>query len=229
MESDLSDRLAPRSSVGLRSTRRTAGRSRVRTLRSVQSYFFLQCAALEHKYLHCQELGLVDCRVTLFHLTLDEDTVLSNNPERSHLTFDEDKEVSNAELGHCKVEIVINMVCGRINLAGGHFDCALWELMDSSLPAPDRRQKKLVTRWIKWLTENQDSERKKAVLQMTLKILCEVHTCDPRKTLQYRGKMWCKEGRYKVLAHAPDAQLCFAHQKNSMYVDWSVDQMMEAS
>ncbi|XP_055330984.1 uncharacterized protein LOC129583266 [Paramacrobiotus metropolitanus] len=157
-------------------------------------YFFLQCAALEHKYLHCQELSLVNCRVTLFHLTLDEDKVLSNNPERSHLTFDEDKEVSNAELGHCKVEIVINVVRGSINLAGGHFDCALWELLDSSLPVPDRRQKKLVTRWIRWLTENQDSERKQALLQMTLKILCEVQTCDPRKTLQYRGKMWCKDG-----------------------------------
>ncbi|XP_055350132.1 uncharacterized protein LOC129596793 [Paramacrobiotus metropolitanus] len=138
-------------------------------------HFFVQCSDLDEKYLHCKELGLVNCLVTLFHSTLDEEHVLGKTDQ-------------------CKVEIVINVVRGRIDLAAGNFECALWELLEASLPAADNRQKKMVTQWIKWLTNNQDSERRKALLQMTLKILCEVQTKDPRKTLQYRGKMWCQDG-----------------------------------
>ncbi|XP_055352280.1 uncharacterized protein LOC129598414 [Paramacrobiotus metropolitanus] len=68
---------------------------------------------------------------------------------------------------------------------GADFGCALWEAMDALLPVPDKQK---VEELLQRLQREQDLQ------QVVCKMLCTLHSADPRPSAHYHGKQWCEDG-----------------------------------
>ncbi|XP_055330932.1 uncharacterized protein LOC129583238 isoform X2 [Paramacrobiotus metropolitanus] len=104
-----------------------------------------------------------------------------------------------------RIQLIANIFDAKIDLSIGEFGSAFWNVLESSVCAPDIGKVQMLKDWLRWVVAHQDMEndhspppwsrlsdnRPRRLFRIVQKILREIQSSDPRSPAHQRNSKWC--------------------------------------
>ncbi|XP_055330321.1 uncharacterized protein LOC129582739 [Paramacrobiotus metropolitanus] len=88
------------------------------------------------------------------------------------------------------VQLCVDWVKTRLPL-NGDVASTVWDAVEAALPVPGDAEKRSLSEWLTKVAADGDQELGRRAV---CRLLCAIHTADPRPSSHYRGKKWCTDG-----------------------------------